>query len=65
MLNKLKKLTKQVISNDVVIRAFKTAVQAFVAVLIVTDSPLSRTALAAAGAAAISAAWNSIKEYRK
>lgn len=65
MLNKLKKLTKEVISNDAVIRAFKTAVQAFVAVLIVTDSPLSRTALAAAGAAAISAAWNSIKEYRK
>jgi|VirMetMinimDraft_7_1064189.scaffolds.fasta_scaffold35917_3 hypothetical protein len=65
MLKKLKKLTKEVISNDVVIRAFKTAVQAFVAVLIVTDSPLSRTALAAAGAAAISAAWNSIKEYRK
>ena len=65
MLNKLKKLTKEVISNDVVIRAFKTAVQAFVAVLIVTDSPLSRTALAAAGAAAISAGWNSIKEYRK
>lgn len=65
MLKKLKKLTREVISNDVVIRAFKTAVQAFVAVLIVTDSPLSRTALAAAGAAAISAAWNSIKEYRK
>lgn len=65
MLKKLKKLTKEVISNDVVIRAFKTAVQAFVAVLIVTDSPLSKTALAAAGAAAISAAWNSIKEYRK
>lgn len=65
MLKKLKKLTKEVISNDVVIRAFKTAIQAFVAVLIVTDSPLSKTALAAAGAAAVSAAWNSIKEYRK
>lgn len=56
---------KVFLDNDIVKRAAKTAVQAFVAVLVLTDNPVSKKALVAAGAAALSALWNSVKEYAK
>jgi hypothetical protein len=65
MAKKKQNLVQKVISNDVVIRAFKTFVQAFVAVLLLTNEPFTTTALVGAGSAGLSAAWNSIKEYRK
>jgi hypothetical protein len=62
MFKKLKNLVSKLVKNDVVVRAFKTFVQAFVATLLITDAPLSKTALVGAGAAAFSATWNSLKE---
>ena len=62
MTKKKQNLVQKVTSNDVVVRAFKTFVQAFVATLLITDAPLSKTALVGAGAAAFSATWNSLKE---
>lgn len=61
----LKKQVNKVLSNDVVVRASKTALQTFVAVLLLTDNPASTSALSAAGAAALSAAWNTLKEYNQ
>lgn len=61
----LKDQVNKVLSNDVVVRASKTAVQTFVAVLLLTDNPLNTSALSAAGAAALSAGWNALKEYRQ
>ena len=56
---------KVFLDNDIVKRAAKTAVQAFVAVLVLTDNPVSKKALVAAGAAGLSALWSSVKEYAK
>lgn len=47
---------------DIFVRAFKTFVQAAVAVLLVTDNPFSKAALVAAAAAGVSAVWNFIRE---
>ena len=58
-------LVKSVATNDVVVRAFKTFLQAFVAVLVATDVPLSKQALVAAIAAGVSAAYNTVKQFIK
>lgn len=44
--------------KDVIVRAVKTFVQAYIAVLMVADQPLSREVQLAAVAAAVSAVWN-------
>jgi len=64
MAKKKQNLVQKVTSNDVVVRAFKTFVQAFVATLLLTDAPFSKTALVGAGAAALSATWNALKEVK-
>jgi hypothetical protein len=56
---------KNLLTNDVVVRAVKTFVQAFLATLAVSvatvqDVPTAKAALVGALAAAISAAWNSL-----
>lgn len=56
-----KNILRTIATNDVVVRAVKTAVQAFVAVLVATDVPFSKQALVAAIAAGVSAAYNSAK----
>jgi hypothetical protein len=48
--------------NDIIIRALKTFVQASVAVWLVSDNPLSKSALVGAVAAGISAVWNFTKQ---
>lgn len=57
-------------SNDIVIRAFKTFVQAFLATLAVSvatvsDYTTARAAVIAAVAAAISATWNALVSIKK
>lgn len=59
---KIYRAIKKWLKSDIVARASKTFVQAFVATLLITDAPLSKTALVGAGAAAFSATWNSLKE---
>jgi len=61
----LKKQVNKVLSNDIVVRASKTLVQTFIAVLLLSDNPVSTNVLVGAGAAALSAAWNTLKEYKK
>ena len=56
-------------TKDIVIRAIKTFIQAFLSVVIVsladiTDMTTLKAALIAALAAGISAVWNSIKAYK-
>ncbi len=51
--------------EDITIRAAKTAAQAFIAVLLVSNQPFGKQALTAALAAAISAVWNSVKVINK
>jgi hypothetical protein len=56
---------KNLLTNDVVVRAVKTFVQAFLATLAVSvatvqDVPTAKAALVGALAAALSAAWNSL-----
>lgn len=65
MAKKKQNLVQKVTSNDVVVRAFKTFVQAFVAVILVSDGALNKSVLSAALASALSATWNSVKEYKK
>lgn len=48
--------------KDVLVRALKTFVQAFVAVLLVSDQPFSKEVLIAGSAAGVSAVWNFVKE---
>ena len=48
--------------KDIAVRAGKTFVQAFVAVLIVADQPFRKEVLVAAGAAGVSAVWNWLRE---
>lgn len=52
-------------NNDIIVRAVKTFIQAFlatlaVAVVTVSDWPTARAAIVGAVAAAISATWNAI-----
>lgn len=63
----MKDLVKSFFSNDVVQRALKTFIQAFLATLAVgvatvTDFESGKALLVGALAAAISAAWNTIKK---
>lgn len=60
-MKKVKELINKVTSNDVVVRAFKTFVQAFVAVILVSDGGLNKSVLSAALASALSATWNSLR----
>lgn len=54
---------KQLLTSDVVERAVKTFVQAFVAFWLLADEPFSREVLVAAAAAGVSAVWNSVKAH--
>lgn len=47
--------------NDVVIRALKTFVQAFLASWALTGNQLDKNVLVAAAAAGISAVWNTVR----
>jgi hypothetical protein len=60
----MKNLIDKLRDNDVVVRAVKTFVQSFAAVLLATDNPVSKSAFVAAFAAAISAVWNSVRGLR-
>jgi len=53
---------KAILTNDVIVRAFKTFVQAFVGAWVVFDNPLSKTAIAAGAAAGVSAVWNLLRK---
>lgn len=57
-MDKLKALLK----NDVVIRAFKTFVQAYVGAWVVFNDPFSKGAIAAGLAAGVSAVMNILKK---
>lgn len=48
-------------NNDVVVRALKTFVQAFLASWAVTGNSLEKHALVGACAAAVSAVWNLVR----
>lgn len=59
---------KELLANDVLVRAAKTFVQAFLSVLAlgfadVVDLESAQALFVAAGAAGISAAWNSVKAF--
>jgi hypothetical protein len=60
----MKNLLEKLLSNDVVVRAAKTFVQAFLAVFFVSDNPVSKEVLIAAVAAGVSAVWNFVKGSR-
>jgi len=47
--------------KDIALRGAKTFVQAFLAALAIADEPLSKQAMIAASAAAISVTWNWFK----
>lgn len=51
--------------KNVVERAVKTFVQAFLAAWLITGNALNKTALVAAVAAGVSAVWNSLSGYVK
>ncbi len=53
---------RNLVTSDIVVRAFKTFVQAALAVIVVSDQPFSKAALVAGVAAGISALWNFIKQ---
>lgn len=59
---RIKVIKSEIDYGDVAVRSLKTFVQAFVAVWIVMDNPLSKDALVAGAAAGISAVWNFVKE---
>lgn len=65
MFKRLKKLASKLVTNDIVVRASKTFVQAFVAVILVSDGAINKSVLSAALASGLSAVWNSLKEYKK
>lgn len=48
--------------KDIVVRAVKTFVQAYLAVVLVSDQPVSKNAQLAGAAAGLSALWNFVKE---
>lgn len=53
---------KTLLTNDVVVRAFKTFVQAYVGAWVVFNDPFSKGAIAAGLAAGVSAVWNLLKK---
>ena len=53
---------KAFLSNDVVVRAIKTFVQAYVGAWVVFQDPFSKSAIAAGLAAGVSAVWNLLKK---
>jgi hypothetical protein len=53
---------KRLSNDDIIVRAVKTFVQASVAVWLVSDNPLSKSALVGAVAAGISALWNFVRQ---
>lgn len=53
---------KVLLTNDVVVRAFKTFVQAYVGAWVVFNDPFSKGAVAAGLAAGVSAVWNLLKK---
>lgn len=53
---------KVLLTNDVVVRAFKTFVQAYVGAWVVFNDPFSKGAIAAGLAAGVSAVWNLLKK---
>jgi len=53
---------KSILTNDVVVRAFKTFVQAYVGAWVVFNDPFSKGAIAAGLAAGVSALWNLSKK---
>lgn len=63
IMDKIKAILKKIAdeSKDILFRAAKTFVQSFAAVVLATNQPLGRQTLVAGLAAALSAAWNSIK----
>lgn len=63
-MQKVKSLLGSFVHNDVVVRAFKTFVQAFIAVWLVSDNPFSKNAVVAAAAAGVSAVWNIVKTWK-
>lgn len=61
---------KNLLTNDIVVRALKTAVQTFLATVAVglssvTDVTTAKALVVAAAAAAISAVWNSVLAVKK
>jgi hypothetical protein len=60
----MKNLLYSLVDNDVVVRAAKTFVQAFLAVFLVSDNPVNKEVLIAAVAAGVSAVWNSVRGLR-
>lgn len=55
-------LLKRLWANNVVERAVKTFVQAFLATLLVSGTQFTRASLVAALSAGISAVWNALKK---
>jgi len=53
---------KTLLTSDIVVRAFKTFVQAALAVVLVSDQPFSKAAVVAAVAAGISAVYNFVRQ---
>ena len=61
-MDKVKEFVLNALGSDIVERAFKTFVQAAIAVWLVSDQPFSKTAIVAAVAAGVSAVWNYIRQ---
>lgn len=57
-MNRIISIFKKLSNDDVFVRAFKTFVQAFVAVWLVAEQPFSTEVISSAVAAAVSAVWN-------
>jgi len=53
---------KTLLTSDIAVRAVKTFVQAFVAVVVVADNPVRKDVLIAAVAAGVSAVWNFVRK---
>lgn len=53
---------KSLLTHDIVVRAFKTFVQAYVGAWVVFNDPFSKGAIAAGLAAGVSAVWNLLKK---
>ena len=60
-MDKVKEFVLNALGSDIVERAFKTFVQAAIAVWLVSDQPFSKTAVVAAVAAGVSAVWNFLR----
>ena len=53
---------KSILTSDVVVRATKTFVQAYVGAWVVFQDPFSKAAIAAGVAAGVSAVWNLLRK---